>query len=153
MTDYTEVERSRTVAAPSDRILPLLTDYRQWRLWSPWEDIDPALQRSYGGADSGVGAVYEWSGNRKAGAGRMEVTSVNATGVEMDLDFIKPFKSASKTVFDLVPDGSVTKVTWRVLTPKTLLTRIFGIFMNLDKTVGADLERGLTKLKAQVEQG
>lgn len=96
MTDYTVVERSRSLAAPSSRVLPLLIDYREWQLWSPWEDVDPDLHRTYSGPDSGVGATYEWSGNRKAGAGRMKVTSVSATAVEMDLDFIKPFKSASK---------------------------------------------------------
>lgn len=152
MTDYTVIERARAVAARSDRILPLLVDYHLWRLWSPWEDLDPDLTRSYSGPGSGVGTVYEWSGNRKAGAGRMEVTSVSATAVEMDLDFVKPFKSAGKTKFDLVPDEDVTKVTWRVLTPKTWMTRIAGLFMNFDKSVGGDLERGLAKLKAQVEK-
>lgn len=51
-----------------------------------------------------------------------------------------------------MPDGEVTKITWQVLTPKTWLTRIVGVFVKFDKTVGADLERGLTKLKAQVEK-
>jgi uncharacterized protein YndB with AHSA1/START domain len=68
-----EVTRDTTVDAPPQEVYELLADFRQWRRWSPWEDIDPQLWRSYSGADSGVGAVYEWSGNRKAGAGRMEI--------------------------------------------------------------------------------
>ena len=44
-----------------------------------------------------------------------------------------------------------TTVVWQVLTPKSLATRIFGIFMNFDKMVGGDLERGLAKLKTVAE--
>ncbi len=74
-TPYT-VERSTVVAAPADQIFPLLVDFHEWPRWSPWEDIDPDMQRTYGGAESGVGATYAWSGNRKAGAGSMEITDL-----------------------------------------------------------------------------
>ena len=66
-------------------------------------------------------------------------------------DFTKPFKSASKTTFKFVSGEGGTTVVWQVLTPKSLATRIFGIFMNFDKMVGGDLERGLAKLKTVAE--
>lgn len=153
MTDYMVVERTQTIAAPTGRILPLLVDYHDWIHWSPWEGLDPDLSRTYSGPASGAGATYEWSGNRKAGAGRMEITAVTPTTVDMDLDFIKPFKSASKIHFDLAETTGTTLVTWQVHTPKTWLTRIWGLLMNMDRTVGGDLERGLFKLKRLVESG
>ena len=104
-TPYT-VERSTVVAAPADRIYPLIVDFHEWPRWSPWEDIDPGMQRTYGGADSGVGATYAWSGNRKAGAGSMEITDVTEpTGVGIRLSFLKPFKAENRIVFDLQPEG------------------------------------------------
>lgn len=109
------------------------------------------MDRTYSGADSGVGAGYAWSGNRKAGEGKMTITSVEPTDVKIDLDFIKPFKSASKAIFHLERAGDSTTIIWEVHTPKTLITRIVGIFMNFDKLVGADLEKGLAKLKNVVE--
>jgi hypothetical protein len=151
MTDYTVVERTQTIAATPEQIIPLLVDYHEWIHWSPWEDLDPDLSRTYSGPGSGVGAVYEWSGNRKAGAGRMEVTSATDRTVDMDLDFIKPFRSASKIRFDLLPQNGTTRVVWQVHSPKTWLTRIWGLVMNMDKTVGGDLEKGLLKLKRLAE--
>ena len=75
MADTYTVVRSRTIPAPVEQVYPLIADFHQWTRWSPWEDVDPDLHRDYSGPDSGQGAVYAWSGNRKAGSGRMESRS------------------------------------------------------------------------------
>ncbi|GAB3698030.1 SRPBCC family protein [Mariniluteicoccus flavus] len=72
MGNYT-VTRSITVDAPAARVLALITDLHRWVDWSPWEDTDPALNRTYSGAQSGVGQRYAWRGNKKAGEGTMEI--------------------------------------------------------------------------------
>jgi len=36
-----------------------IVDFHRWTAWSPWEDLDPDLQRSYSGPDAGTGSVYE----------------------------------------------------------------------------------------------
>ena len=154
MTQYTAVERTTVIAAAPGEILPHLTDFHRWRAWSPWEDRDPELRRTYSGPRSGVGARYEWSGNRKAGAGQMTIESVDASVVRVDLVFTKPFASSSKAVFVLRPDQGdprATAVSWQVLSPKTKLMRVMGLIMNLEKTIGPDLERGLAQLKQRVE--
>lgn len=153
MTEYTVISRELALDAAPDQISPWIIDFHKWVDWSPWEDIDPNLQRTYGGPESGVGTTYEWSGNRKAGAGRMTITSVKPALIDLDLDFTRPFKSASKTKFELKQSGQSTTVVWQVLTPKTLMTRIAGIFMNMDKMVGGDLDKGLARLKTAVEAG
>ena len=71
--DTFRIERSIRIAAPMLQVAEQIDDFHEWGKWSPWEHIDPTLQRTYGGADAGVGAVYEWSGTGKAGAGRMEI--------------------------------------------------------------------------------
>ena len=155
MTEYTTVERTAVLDAAPGEILPHLADFHRWREWSPWEQIDPDLNRTYSGPDSGVGAHYEWSGNKKAGSGHMTIESVDDALVKVDLVFTKPFKSASKAVFVLTPqpgDPHQTKVIWQILTPKTKMMRIVGLLMNLEKAVGPDLERGLAQLKVQVER-
>ena len=75
--DSYTVERSVRIDAPSQRIYDQIADFRNWTSWSPWEGLDPDLERSYTGAESGEGAVYGWSGNRKAGQGHMEVTEAD----------------------------------------------------------------------------
>src|SRR3954469_17876740 len=71
--DTFRVQRTAAIKAPPEKIFPLIADFHQWRAWSPYEDRDPGLQRSYSGAAHGRGAVYAWQGNRNVGAGRMEI--------------------------------------------------------------------------------
>jgi len=143
-----EVKREATMPASRAAVYALLVDFHRWREWSPWEDVDPALSRTYSGPDAGVGAVYEWSGNRKAGAGRMEITdAVESSKVQIALQFLKPFKSESTTTFELVERDGDANVTWRMVGPKTFMTRVMGIFTSMDKMVGKDFEKGLAQLQ------
>lgn len=152
MADIYTVERTTTIAAPAEKVYAQIVDFHNWRAWSPWDDLDPDMQRSYSGADSGVGAAYAWSGNRKAGEGKMEITeAVEPSTVQIALDFLKPFKSSSTTTFNLKPQGDTTKVTWTMTGPKTLMTRVVGVFKSMDKMVGPDFEKGLTQLKGASE--
>ena len=152
MTDFDTIERRLSMAAPPALIAEQLVDFRRWVDWSPWEGLDPDLRRTYSGPDTGVGAAYEWAGNRKAGAGRMAITSVTADEVAVDLRFTRPFKSTSAVTFTLVPADSQTEVVWTMRSPRTLATRVFGLVMNMDKAIGSDLEKGLATLKSLVEE-
>ena len=149
------VERSRVMNADLGQVFEQVVDFHRWPAWSPWEDIDPAIQRTYSGPEQGVGSVYEWSGNRKAGQGRMEITSAERGGdrgqVVIDLRFVKPFKSETTTTFTLQPEGTGTRVTWRLVGPQSLATKVMGLFTSMDKMVGKDFEKGLTRLKAVTE--
>jgi len=142
-----EVVRQAAVSATPQAVSDLIVDFHKWSRWSPWEDLDPALERTFSGAESGVGAVYEWSGNRKAGRGRMEITAVEpASQIVVALQFLKPFKSTSTTTFELSESDAGTEVTWRMVGPKTFMTKVMGIFTNMDKVIGPDFEKGLRQL-------
>jgi hypothetical protein len=86
-----QVQRRTTIDAPRDVVRARLVDFRRWQAWSPWEGLDPAMERTFGGPDAGVGAWYEWHGNSKAGRGRMEVVEETDERVVVDLQFLKPF--------------------------------------------------------------
>jgi hypothetical protein len=70
--DTYTVERSTEIEAPPEHVYEQVVDFHRWTTWSPWEDLDPELRRTYSGPDAGVGATYAWQGNRRAGTGRME---------------------------------------------------------------------------------
>jgi uncharacterized protein YndB with AHSA1/START domain len=147
-----QVERSTVIGAPAEKVYEALVDFHRWIDWSPWEGLDPSMSRTYSGPEQGVGAVYEWEGNRKVGKGRMEILDAEApASVGIDLDFIKPFKSHNTTRFTLTPDGASTTVTWTMIGPKTLMTKIMGIFKSMDDFIGKDFEKGLARLKSTVE--
>jgi uncharacterized protein YndB with AHSA1/START domain len=151
--DTYTVVRSATIDAPPQRVYEQLADFHNWRHWSPWEGLDPELRRTYSGAGAGTGAVYEWSGNRKAGQGRMEIVEADQPAkVRIDLRFIKPFESRTDCVFAIAPAGSGSEVTWSMTGKRTLILKVMGIFRSMDKMIGPDFEKGLAQLKAKTEQ-
>ena len=145
MGDF-EVVRRKRIAAPADRVHALIDDFHAWRQWSPWEDLDPELQRQYSGADKGVGSRYAWSGNRKAGRGEMEITGSTPQQVEVRLTFLKPMKATNRITFDLVPGGATTEVTWRMNGTTKGPMALFSKVVSMDRLVGRDFAKGLQRL-------
>ncbi len=109
-----EVSRSETIQADPARVHALVDDFHRWPQWSPWEDVDPARERTYSGAESGVGAHYAWSGNRKAGAGSMEITGSTPERVDVVLRFLKPWKATNDVTFTMTPEAGGTHVGWHM---------------------------------------
>ncbi len=147
------VERSIVINAPPAKIFPHINGFHQWEAWSPWDKIDPAMKRSYSGADSGKGAVYGWEGNKDVGQGRMEIVeSTPSSGLLIKIDFMKPFEGHNMVQFTLVPQGDATKVTQTMYGPSPFMARLMGLFFSMDKMVGQKYEEGLASLKAIVEK-
>lgn len=147
------VQRSLRIAAPPPAIVSHIDDFREWAAWSPYEKLDPAMQRTFSGPTKGVGAVYEWSGNNKAGAGRMEIIEDRPERVAFKLEFSRPMRASNTSAFDLVPEGGETKVTWSMEGPAAYMMKVMGVFMNMDNMIGRDFEAGLGNLKRLSETG
>ena len=146
------VERSTTIAAPPDKIAPLLNDFHNWNEWSPWAKLDPNMHVTYTGAPSGQGAIYEWEGNSKVGKGRMEILATQPTLTSIKLDFLAPFESHNRTNFVLLPQGSTTQVTWTMDGPNTFMTKLMSVFGSMDRMIGKDFDTGLNQLKSAAEK-
>ncbi len=146
-----EVVRRTHIAADPALVHDLISDFHKWREWSPWEDVDPDLERDYSGSDSGVGSHYAWSGNRKAGRGRMAITDSNPHQVGIALHFEKPFKADHQIRFELTPANAGTDVAWVMTGEQKGLAALFGKLVSMDKLVGGDFEKGLSRLKAAAE--
>jgi uncharacterized protein YndB with AHSA1/START domain len=150
--DSFRVERSTSVNASPERVFALINDFRRFGEWSPWEKLDPAMTKTLTGPESGKGAVYEWSGNGKAGAGRMEIVeSVPSSRVSMQLNFLKPFKSQSTADYAIQAQGGTTKVTWAMHGPSPLASKVMQLFMSMDAMIGKDFEEGLANIKRVAE--
>ena len=151
--DSFRIERSTTIKATSEKVFALINDYKQWEAWSPWEKIDPALKRTYSGAASGVGAIYEWSGNKDIGQGRMEIVeSTPSTKVSLKLDFITPFEAHNMVDFTLAQQGDTTTITQAMYGPSPYLSKLMTIFFSMEKMVGGKYEEGLANIKAIAEK-
>lgn len=151
--DSFRIERSVVIDAPPEKVFALADDFHRWEAWSPWEGIDPQLKRTYSGAASGKGAVYEWSGNRNIGEGRMEITeSQPSTKIVIDLHFMKPFEARNTVDFVFEPQGAGTRVTQAMYGPSPFMSKLMGLVFSMEKMVGGKYEQGLASLKALAER-
>jgi hypothetical protein len=148
-----KVERSLVVNAPASEIFPRVATFQKWTRWSPWANLDPSMRVEYSGPKGGVGSVYSWKGNDKVGEGRMTVTgAVQDQLVEIRLEFIKPWEQTSKTSFTFRPEGPGTRVTWSMTGERDFVGKLFGLFMDMDKMVGPDFEKGLAALRDKADE-
>lgn len=144
------VSRSITVNAPPERIFPLIDEWNQWLGWSPYEKVDPAMKRRFSGPTAGKGAVYEFEGNSQVGAGRLEILeSTPPSRIAIQLDMRKPLEGHNLVEFTLHPEGGATRVTW---TMTGNLSRLIGIFLDMDRMIGKSFETGLADLKTLAEK-
>jgi hypothetical protein len=143
------VMRSAFIPTTPDNVFTQINDLHNWDAWSAWSKKDLGMAKTYSGSTSGKGAVYEWSGNKNVGSGRMEIIeSIAPTLIVIKLDFFTPFEGHNKSSFALqvVPEG--TKVVWVMDGPVAFIPKIFSLFVDMDKMIGKDFEEGLDGLKS-----
>ena len=151
--DELRVQRTLAIKAPPEKIFPYVNDLKAWAAWSPYEKKDPAMARTFGSVTAGKGAVYEWNGNSNVGQGRMEITeSTPSSKIAIKLDFIKPFEGHNVATFGFEPKGETTQVSWTMTGPSAYVTKLMGVFVNMDKMIGDDFAVGLANLQAQAEK-
>jgi uncharacterized protein YndB with AHSA1/START domain len=150
--DTFSVRRGATMKTQPEKIFSLINDFHQWRTWSPWENKDPAMKRTFDGAESGTGAVYAWDGNKNVGSGRMEILDASRPSkIVIKLDFFKPFEGHNTAEFTMLPQGDATSVNWVMHGPAPFMSKVMQVFMNIDKMIGKDFEVGLANLKRLTE--
>lgn len=151
--DTFRVERSASIQAPPEKVYALISDFRQWAAWSPWEKKDPAMQRRFGAQTGGKGATYAWEGNKDVGKGSMTITEAIAPSkLMLNLDFEKPFDAHNIVTFSLTPRGDATDVNWSMEGPVPYFAKIVHMFFNMDAMVGKDFETGLANMKLAAEK-
>ena len=151
--DEFTVTRSLRMAAPPEKLFPLVNDFHGFNQWNPYLAKDPALKGSYSGPAAGPGAVYAWSGNKDVGQGSMEVTGQTPpTQVLMRLVFVEPFATTSTAEFNLQPQAGGTEVTWSMRGKHIFIGKLMSVFVDMDKMIGRDFETGLANLRALAEK-
>ena len=146
------VERSVTIAAPPESAFAQVNDFHNWSAWSPWEKLDPGMKRTHGGSASGVGATYAWVGNDEVGEGRMSIEKSEPNKqLVIKLEFLKPMEATNTATFSFSPSAEGTKVTWAMDGNNNFVGKAFCLFMDMDKMVGGDFEKGLAAMKTAAE--
>jgi hypothetical protein len=135
------VERSVSIKAPAEVVYVELEDLHKWAAWSPWEKIDPNMKKSYEGPERGVGASYSWQGNREVGKGKMTIVGAEPPKlVRYKLEFLEPMAGLAEASMRIAKEGD-----------NNFVGKMFGVFMDMDKMIGAQFATGLEKLKGIAE--
>ena len=146
------VARSTAISAAPPAVFAQVNDFHKWAAWNPWGKIDPAMKQTYEGAQSGVGAIYTWSGNNEVGEGRMTIVESRPSDlIRIKLEFFKPFAGVRTAEFTFKPEGDQTVVSWSMTGENNFMAKAIHLFMNMDRMIGGQFERGLADMKTAVE--
>lgn len=145
------IEKTITINAPADVIYDKVADLNQYRDWNPWSQMEPEASKTVSGTPKTLGHRYEWRGN-KIGTGSLTVKKVMPNkAVDIELAFIKPWKSIAQDNWTFAPEGNQTKVIWKNHGPLAYPTaRLMGPFIS--KNLNQQFEVGLQNLKTLCER-
>lgn len=150
--DTFAVERSTVVAAPLEVVYPYANDFKQWDRFSPWNKLDPAIKKEFGGPATGVGSWYTWVGNDDVGSGKMTILESSPTvGAKYKLEFFAPFAATNESGLLISADGANTRITWTMSGKSNFMSKAFGLVMDMDAMIGKDFAEGLATLKTLAE--
>lgn len=147
------VSRSITINKPIAEVYNYLKFVKNQDHWSPWQERDPDMKKTFTGTDGEVGFISAWeSDHKQVGSGEQEIVGLKENEeINTHLRFLKPFKSESDAYIRVEDADGATKVTWGFSGNNKFPMSIFMLFMNMDKAVGTDFEQGLSKLKKVLE--
>jgi Polyketide cyclase / dehydrase and lipid transport len=151
--DDFSITRSGNISAPASAIFPHVNDLHRWDAWSPWAKLDPNAKNAFEGSEEGVGAKMSWAGNNKVGVGSMTITESRPNDyIQFKLEFLKPMQATNIAEFTFKPEGDQTSVTWSMKGTNNFMAKVMNLFINCDKMVGGQFEKGLASLKEVVEK-
>lgn len=150
-SDY-HIERSIEIDAPREIVYEQVRYFKNFPKWSPWQSLDPNMKTSIEGVDGEVGAVYNWVGNDKVGAGKQTLKNVSPGRIDLEVQFSEPWESISPSAIKMEAQGEKTLVSWGFDMHVGFPWNGFAMLTDMDAAVGKDYERGLGNLKRICEE-
>ncbi len=149
-----EVTRTKVMKAPIQVVYDNVSDYKNWPSWSPWLEKDTLTQLTYGEITSGKGASYSWkSDNKNVGEGSMEtIDATSFESINQRMKSITPWESQSDIYWAFSPVDDGTEVTWGMKGTLGFGEKAYMVFKGgMDKMIGPDYEKGLSKLDSVLQ--
>jgi Polyketide cyclase / dehydrase and lipid transport len=145
------VGESIVIAAPPEKVYPLVASPRRWAEWSSWSPKqDPSVEFAYDGPETGTGASFAWRGEQ-LGLGKLTMTEATpnvSVGYELVLQNA-PFSKKGRIAFE--PDAHGTRVNW---TDGGELDSTLGRLFRerLEASVATEFRTSLQRLKEAAER-
>jgi hypothetical protein len=147
--------REIIINKPKAAVFDYLKLLRNQNKWSVWGSLDPDMRMIYSGKDGTKGFISAWeSDNKNVGKGEQEILKiVDGERLDYEMRFLKPFKSTSWAHITLTAiNENQTKVFWGFNGKMNFPANLMLVFMNMEKMIGKDFEKGLLKLKTILEK-
>ncbi len=149
------VSRSVVINKANSEVFGYVKYLKNQNEFSKWAGMDPAMKKTFVGVDGTVGFVSAWeSENPDVGKGEQTISGiVEGKRIDYALHFIEPFESNDKAymTFDSIAPAQ-TEVTWGIDGKMNYPMNLMGLFMDMDKMLGDDLDTGLANLKVLLEK-
>jgi hypothetical protein len=149
------VERETIIKKPKQQVFDYVKMIKNQNNYSVWNMKDPNSKMNYTGTDGTVGFISPWESDmREVGKGEQEIKQITAGArVDMELRFKKPMEMTDNAyMITEAIDSTQTKVKWGFFGKTKYPLNIMGLFMDMDKLLGPDLQKGLDNLKGILEK-
>jgi hypothetical protein len=150
-----KISREITIAKPKQEVFDYVKLLKNQNNYSVWATADPAMVSEFRGTDGTVGFVSAWDSKVKdVGKGEQEIIGIKeGERIDYELRFILPMQSTDHAYMttEALSEGT-TKVKWGFNGKMDYPTNLMLLFLDFDKMLGPDLDKGLSKLKTILEQ-
>ena len=149
------VERSAMISQPRDTVfnyIKLLENQEEFGVW--WK-ADPQMQVSHSGTDGQPGFTTTWKSQKDdVGSGLQKIMAIQqGQRIDLELKFIEPFESTNKSFMSTQKiDTNTTRVSWGISGEMPYPGNLMTLFIDMEKQLGTDLEKGLKNLKRILEK-
>lgn len=148
------IYREITINKPASEVFNYLKYLKNHDHFNKWAMIDPNKKKSFIGVDGTVGFIYQYDGNKEAGAGELEITALQENElINIETRFQRPFKNVGQTPYTLQSiSANATNVKWGMSSELAYPLNMLLWFLDVDKTFGKDIQTSLVNLKSNLEK-
>ena len=148
------VSREIVINKPKQVVFDYVKQLRNHEKFSPWTRLDPNIKKTYTGTDGTVGFQYTWNGNDNVGQGEQTIANIaEGESIDFGLHFVKPFDGlASSKMQTSAVSETQTKLTWSLASSMNYPNNIILLFVDMNKVIGEDYQRGLVNLKVELDK-
>ena len=139
------VKRTRIIKAPVSLAFSTINEYKTWKSWGPWVEMDSTIVQKYDVKTSGVGAGYSWTSKVDRPGSIKTIALEENKSIQQVLSF--EGQGNSDNYWEFSPKENGSEVTWGMKGELGFLAKVFFFLSGgQEKMFGAMLEKGLKNL-------
>ena len=154
-----DVSSTKEMDAPIGMIYNTVNEYKSWKEWGPWMELDPDVVLNYDEITFGEGASYSWeSEHPEVGKGSMKTISVSEnTSIDQEIVFGTPLGDSKSNIywkFEPIENSNKVNVTWGMNGEQTFMEKVFMSFQKepFDSSLKSMFDKGLENLEKNIDQ-